>query len=379
MIASLIVCVSSSLGVLAANATVATPQNVTASAALGALTISWSDDHVANTTFVVTSTPKGKSCTVIALTECSIEVTDRTAWRFSVVAKSAGVRSAPSALSAPVATHLVIVLAGQSNAEGARSYVVDPTTHVNYFDAPFATNADTIDQITWLAWPKPEMAPPPSSEPVALTTPQLLSGTAIFGPEISLARTLYADTSDAVTIVKATYPSTSLAHQWRPSSANGLYHQMANFVRATMASDAARGQFDVLGSVVWFQGESDALLHNAKYQSELVALVHDLRRDLPLSPAAPLVLTKESIIEHEQYEQSHHGCASDNCARAIDGNTLIRHADEWVGHHLAHVVIVDSEGLDRSAISNYLHLSNVGELALGTKIARRLEAALAAL
>jgi hypothetical protein len=378
-VVSALVVASTTALTLDASAAVAAPSNVTASAAYGALQVSWSDAQVAKTTFVVSSTPAGKGCKVTGATSCTIPVSDLTPWQFTVTATHDGATSAPSAPSAVVPAHLVIVLAGQSNAEGARSYVVDPVTHVNYFDAPYASTADTVDRLTWLPWPTGDMASPPSSDPVALNTPQLLSGTAIFGPEISLARTLYSYDPADITVIKATYPSTALANRWRPSQSNGLYVQMCNFVRATMSADAARGQFDALGSFIWFQGESDALLHNANYKNELVGFIHHVRHDLPLDEAATIVVAKESILQREIFEQSHHGCASDNCARALDGNTIIRNADDWVGHHLAHVVVVDSEGLDRTASSSYMHLSNVGELALGAKIAVRLEPRLALL
>jgi hypothetical protein len=358
------------------HSTLDAPSNVVASAGVGVLSISWNYPDVSTTTFTVTSSPPGKKCVVVATTSCSIEVTDTTPWRFSVRAQRGSARSAASSLSDVVTTHPVIVLAGQSNAEGARSYDVDPLSHVNYFAAPYVTAADSADRLTWLAWPKPQMAPPPSSEPVALDTPQLLSGVAVFGTEIGLGRQLYADTNTAVTIIKATYPGTALAHQWRPSSHGALFDQMCAFVHSVMSSDAAHGRFDVLESFIWFQGESDALLHNGHYQKELGQLVTAIRHRMSIDASAPIVIAKESILQREQYDQSHHGCAKDNCARAIDGNKIIRRADVWAGNHLAHVIVVDSAGLDRTPSSNFLHLSNVGELQLGATIARRLESQL---
>ncbi len=359
---------------MSAGASNPAPSEVIASAGVGTLNVSWSASSVVGTTFIVSSSPTGKGCTVVAVTHCSIVVTDTTPWQFRVRAKVGPAKSAPSALSAPVPTHLVVVLAGQSNAEGARSYVVDPVTKINYFATPFASAADTLDRLTWLAWPKPDMLAPPSSDPVPLTTPQILSGVAVFGTEIGLARQLYADTKQTVTVIKATYPGTALSGEWKPTRTNGLYQQMRDFALATMSNDAAHGQFDVLASYVWFQGESDALLHNTHYRSELAILLHSLRHDLPLNATAPIVVAKESILEREQYEQVHGGCAKDNCSHAIEGNTIIRGADDWAGHHLAHIIVVDSAGLDRTISSRYLHLSNVGELVLGAKIARRIEA-----
>lgn len=357
-----------------AHAPLVAPSNVLASADVGAIDVSWSFPDVSGTTFHVTSTPSGKSCVVVGRSRCSISVTDVTPWRFSVRAQRGSSHSAPSSLTNVVPTHFVIVLSGQSNAEGARSYAVDPLTHINYFDAPYASGADSADQLTWLAWPKPEMSAPPSSDPVPLNTPQLLSGVGIFGTEIGLARQLYNDIHETLTVIKATYPGTALAHEWRPSAHGGLFEQMREFVRSTMSNDAAHGQLDVLQSFIWFQGESDALLHNAHYQRQLVQLISAVRHRLALDRVAPIVIAKESILQRELYEQSHHGCAKDNCARAIEGNTIIRGADVWASNHLSHVIVVDSAGLARTQSSKFMHLSNVGELQLGATIARRLEA-----
>ena len=247
-------------------------------------------------------------------------------------------------------TRMVLIVAGQSNATGFGSFAVDPFTAIDYLAAPCATAADSVDSITWdQTWM--ENGGQPSEVP--LDTPQLSIATGnpqIFGPEIGLARTVYAETGMAVTIIKVAFPGTPLAGDWVPGG--GLWDDMLSFVKSTLAKDAMAGVSDRLGGFYWVQGEADAAVPKeaGAYQTNLMKFVTTLRSDLPLGTASPMVLAKTWTAQYPT------------------GNTEVRAADSYVAAHLAHTYTVDTKNLPR--LPGALHIENTGELTLGDDMAK---------
>jgi hypothetical protein len=339
-------------------------------AQVGAIRVSWNLLRSNGYTYTITSEPTGKSCQVIDQSFCDIPVTDTTPWRFSVTASNGLTTTVPSAMTRSLIPHRVLIVAGQSNALGAESYAVDPVTMIDYFAAPYANKADSKSYLTWpAAW----LVAQPQAGWVPLKTPQLLSFTSppshIFGPEVGLARQIWIDTGQSVSIVKFAYANTSLAIDWNPNSSNGIYAQLIANVRATMANDAAMGQFDVLSGIYWYQGESDAMDSTLypSYQTNLTDLIANLHRDLPLAIATPVALAKESIAAVVAVKQANGLCPVDNCASLLAGDEVVRAADDWAVANIAGVTSVDTINLPRHGIQ--IHLSNVGELQLGSELA----------
>jgi len=273
---------------------------------------------------------------------------------------------------------VLLVVAGQSNAVGTESYAFDPTTFTDYLAPPYTNEADATSAITWVPSAHSGLLPVPDGRLVGLDTPQILDSPStpvqVFGPEIGLARQVWANTRQPVTIVKAAIGSTSLATDWDPTTPNGYYAQMVAEVSATMSADAAEGQLDTIGAVYWYQGEDDAA--NAswypKYESNLTDFIAHLRADLPLNSAAPIVLAKESQAATISYRRATGDCPFDNCAMLQAGDRAVRAADDWAAANLAHVVEVDTLGLPRVA-PLLIHVSNVGELTLGADLAAATE------
>jgi hypothetical protein len=234
-------------------------------------------------------------------------------------------------------------VAGQSNATGLQSYAIDPVTKVNYFASPYTNGADVLDTLSLYG-------ASPTLTRVPLDTPQRISGSgpAVFGPEIELARTIYADTGQSVSIVKASIPGSSLAVDWRGPE---YVDAMLDLVRNTINADARAGYADTVAALYWYQGESDAMVPAwaVAYRRNLEIFIAGLR-SRPLLASVPVVLVKESVI----------------CPLCV-GNTQVRRADDWVAAHRAHVVTVDTADLTR--IDGWVHLSNVSELALGRRLA----------
>ena len=347
-----------------------TALSISVSTKVASLKISWTKLSAHHVTYIVSSNPIGKSCQVVDSTNCDIAVTDSLPWTFRVTAYVPGAASISSTWSAPVLRRYLVIVAGQSNAIGATSYVVDPTSHVNYFSAAYQNSADVHDLINWQPF---DLKSSSTGVPVALDTPQMFYGHEIFGPELSLARTLAHERGVSVTIVKAAQTDTSLSFNWNPAKTAGSFVALVDQVRLVMQHDAAKGQLDVLASVLWYQGESDANVGAANYQSELVNFVGALRSRLPMSSAAPLVLVKESIAKLISYRQAHGFCKKDGCIAQVRGDAAVRAADDYVANHLSRVVEIDSITAQRTVSSNFVHLSNVGELAIGVEAAHKIE------
>jgi hypothetical protein len=340
---------------------------------VASLKFSWNELTSRHVTYIVNSSPAGKSCQVTDASSCEISVTDAVPWIFQVTAYVPGKPTVSSSWTAPVKRRLVIIVAGQSNAIGATSYALDPTTHINYFAPPFSSSADRADAINWQPFDLKSLS---DGVPVALNTPQNFYSHVVFGPELSLARTLAHDKGITVTIIKAAQTDTSLAFNWDPARTTGSFVVLLNQVRRVMQHDAQRGQLDVLSSFVWYQGESDANVGAPNYQGELKNFISALRARLPISLAAPVVLIKESIAKLINYRKDHGFCKKDGCIAQVRGDAAVRAADDFAAAHLFHVSEVDSLSAARTTASNFVHLSNVGELQVGAAVAHKIELAL---
>ena len=371
------------LGAIPAGATTtvaapSAPASIVAKAQYGGVKLSWSKSTGAGVTYTVTSTPAGKRC-VTTTTSCVILITDSTPWQFSVTASNTVGTSTASPLTPHYAHRTILIVAGQSNATGWESYATDPTTHVNYMAAPYTNGADTNDVITWEPW----KVLSGGSSVVPLDTPQNRGSRRlpvdIFGPEIGLARQIWADKQLPVTIVKAAYPGTFLSTNWSPSggslnvtSGSGLFAGMLTLVAKTMTNDAKYGQVDTIGGFYWYQGEADSstLATAANYQANLTTFITTLRADLPMSPSAPVGLVKEDMSPYWNSVETL--LSPTQYLSFMQGNTEVRAADDAVAATVPYVVAVDSSGLVRTG-PQLVHLTNVSELTVGQSLARATE------
>jgi len=357
---------------------VAAPSKVSAKVSSnGSVKLTWSKVKGSHVTYTVASIPAGASCRTMA-TSCSLSLSSALETRFSVVATTTAGSSAPSPMSNTIATRTVLIVAGQSNAMGANSFATDPATKVNYFAAPYANGADSADSIQWSNY---FVSPAPASSTglVALNTPQNATSSPtgqIFGPEIGLARQLYADSGVPVTIVKSAYPGSSLANDWCQTCA--AYTKLKIMVTTRIRADAARGVADVVAGFYWYQGEADTANPTwaSAYEGNLVRLDSYVRTEMHLVPDAPFAIAKESVSDYISYLQATGGCGADNCAAYQAGNTAVRAADDELQATMPNVVVVDTTGLARWAPGNYVHLTNQSELTIGQQLARATESQL---
>ncbi|MBV8879305.1 MAG: hypothetical protein JO332_05050 [Planctomycetaceae bacterium] len=120
------------------------------------------------------------------------------------------------------------------------------------------------------------------------------------GPEWTFGHVVGDRYENQVLLIKAAWGGRSLAEDFRPPSSGGkvgpAYTQMLEIVRDCLANlgkhfPEAEGKAYELAGFVWFQGWNDLINAQrvAEYQSNLVNLIKDVRKDLGV-PALPFVV-----------------------------------------------------------------------------------------
>ncbi len=256
----------------------------------------------------------------------------------------------------------VLVVAGQSNALGYQSYVVDPRTHLNVFTDASRSPADRLVRLTW----DETGVPSNGRNPVALDAPQVRGGTTrIFGPEVGLARSLYADGRRNLLIVKVAMSGSSLARDWLPGDDD--FKALLLKVSSTMAWARANGWTPSVGAFYWFQGETDAMgeATAAHYGSNLRVFLSAVRGALGLGPRGPVVVAQTDLGDFIHFEQVHHLCPTRSCTAEWSWNDEVMRAQAASAG--PSTFVVSTATLPR--FEDFIHLTDVGELALGRAFA----------
>jgi Carbohydrate esterase, sialic acid-specific acetylesterase len=258
----------------------------------------------------------------------------------------------------------VLVLAGQSNALGYQSYVIDPHTHHDVFTDASRSPADREVLLTW----DESGVRSSGRDPVPLDTPQIRSGAAspVFGPEVGLARTLYADGHRNLLIVKVAMSGSSLARDWLPGDDD--YIALLRTVASTMSWARANGWAPSIGALYWFQGETDAMSASlaASYSTNLTVFLGAVRRSLGLGTHGPVVVAQTDVSDFIRYEHVHRLCPTRSCEPEWLWNFEVMVAQERATGPSTFVTSTSS--LPRA--SNFIHLTDTAELALGRAFAR---------
>ena len=347
------------------------PSDVRVVPGVGQLKVSWSATG-RQLSYEVRSTPEGLSCTVTRRS-CTFPATTSTPWRFSVRAINTSGRSSWSEPSAAIAVRTLLIIAGQSNASGWESYPVDPVSGVDYLAAPYANGADAVDRLEWMPWlilPGMGRTWTTLNSPQRWNWPGVSEHRTFFGPELGLARQLWADTGRSAFVIKETYPGSWLTTTWNIAGGPGSVAPAAfDNIMKTMKRDSRAGVLDSIGAVYWVQGEADATLPEAAaaYQANLTALIRAFRSQLPMNPAAPFAIAKIDITSWTTALERSGTITADTAAAYRSGNDAVRAADDAVAHTVPGTVEVDTAGLAR--VNGLIHLSNVAELSLGASLA----------
>lgn len=176
----------------------------------------------------------------------------------------------------------IIIVAGQSNA-------------LNWHANAASLDTNSVDELIRYYY-HTGLPPTRSGTPINSTSnntwttlssqtqePYILHNKDFFGPEITLARTLYSELP-SVAVIKTTYAGTSLATDWKKgrNSGNQLYKlMMAQIDTATSVLKNEGYSYEFEG-FFWMQGESDAAnsSYASNYRTNLENFIEDLRTDL---------------------------------------------------------------------------------------------------
>lgn len=257
----------------------------------------------------------------------------------------------------------IVVVAGQSNALGEQSYVVDPTTHENVFTDATRSPADSAVRLMWIE----TGVHTSGTTPVFLDTRQRLphAPSPVFGPEVGLARALYADGLHSLLVVKVAFAGTSLANDWKPKHPD--LQALIKRVHQAEAWATANGYAPTIFGFYWMQGEADAA--NASwakhYGSNLQLFMGNVRKDLDLSSTVPFVLGQIDLTDYINWEHAHNKCLSPSCSAERQWNTEVMDAQAAAAH--GDVFLAPTTSLAR--FHSFMHLTDAAELSLGAEFA----------
>lgn len=256
---------------------------------------------------------------------------------------------------------ILLVIAGQSNALGYQSFVIDPTTRKDIFLEKGSSPADHKVLFTFQESGVQGGALPP----VPLDTPQNLAGapSPIFGPEIGLARYLYHAGDDDLLVVKVAISGSSLAVDWSARSED--LKMLITRVQAAEAWATDHAWSPTIGGFYWMQGESDATnrADAASYRTNLKQFIANVRHDLPLKSTTPFVIGQIDLADYINFEQAHNLCSSKDCTSEKLWNSEVMKAQASVTGK--HVFLAKTAKLPR--YEDFLHLTDSAELTLGAE------------
>lgn len=264
----------------------------------------------------------------------------------------------------------VVLIGGQSNADGRAASSGLPTTPINYqavqTNVPFyyytfgaAANADTtLGTLTTLRTGATQMP---------------VGG---FGPEIGLgydlSRVLEEAPGTALVIIKYAKGGSSLYADWKAggdltTTGDGAHYQtFQKVVSAGLAKLRATypGATVKLAAMVWVQGETDidgGSATVAAYAANLSAFIADVRATF--SPSLPFVFSRISA------NQTVYSAPTDP---QYNDYLAMRAQQAQVAANVASAYMIDTDGAAFAMNSDNLHFGPLGQLALGQSFARAL-------
>jgi hypothetical protein len=280
----------------------------------------------------------------------------------------------------------VLVIAGQSNAQGDMSF------HTN-MNPPLGSHpADSATKIMWSTGDDQlsvvrRMSS--SSELLPLTTVQ---PEGFFGPEVGLARSLWDQGRRNMVILKVTYGLQRLAAtqndvfgglaDWNTNSVNESYDNLKLRKSQLATLMNANNETYTMDGFYWVQGESDAVKGEtvANYQSNLNTLLDSVHEDLDMHPDSINVLGKISgqycLTNVYNLIYNPEGCGVQACVLAVhpcstpeivsQGNTNVRTAIQNIADIEPETFVVETEDLARGP--DWIHLTASSQLTLGTRM-----------
>ncbi len=270
----------------------------------------------------------------------------------------------------------IIIVAGQSNADGAEAYVNDTVSNFDLFGAK-SHPADSQTKLVWSNLAGNSGPPPTVLKSIGNDAMKYTKNQATFGPEVGLARGLYDQGKRNIIVLKVSFGGVGLAQDpavsdWNVHSKNEGFAFLKSRLTTLNEWVAAQGATSSVDGFYWVQGETDSSPEKAPlYEANLRDLIATAHSELGLQPTAPFVLAKTSLaawIKTAQNLNKTNPCGKVDCAVVSSADQIVRAAQQKVADTTANVKIVDTISLPRHGLN--IHLSNVGELALGYAFAQ---------
>lgn len=280
----------------------------------------------------------------------------------------------------------VLVVAGQSNAQGDNSFFYQ-------MNPPLGSHpADNATKIMWSTGDNQLTVKRQNSSSTNLVPLSSVQPSGFFGPEIGLARGLWDQGRRNMVILKVTYGLQRLAAtpngafggltDWNVNSVGESYDNL-KLKKSQLASIMQNnGDTYTMDGFYWVQGESDAVkgVSVASYQNDLTSLLNSVKTDLGMHPEAINVLGKIS----GQYCLTHvyniiynpNGCGVNLCVIAVHpcsseailtaGNNNVRQAIQHAADTRPKTFVVETEDLQR--VYDFVHMSAASQLTLGKRM-----------
>lgn len=257
----------------------------------------------------------------------------------------------------------LLIVAGQSNAVGFDANPADlpqddADGHILFWwrcGDPPPDEHDSSSERKWTA-----LQPQPLGNPITPRSGRQYGNYAQpeggFGPEMSLARTLYAAERRPLAVLKVAFSGTSMKTDWDPHGTGvegACYRALLTEFRAAQKS-AATGGWDLKPrAFIWVQGESDANEMDApKYADGLGGMISQLRKDVAVADLPALIAVNTRFSKG----------ANPHVATIVKQQQLLARR-----HSLIHYVDTSS-----ATIANYAHYDAAGTLLVGRLFAESL-------
>lgn len=222
----------------------------------------------------------------------------------------------------------IFIVAGQSNAAGVASYKtqLDPGEGFNGQHFP----GDDVTKFWWagadgngnptlqvlfpgysgsgvMGWVDSGQGRPNPTTDKLLDDINGFQTTNLLGSEFGIARTLWQAGRTKVIVLKVAYGFQTLAQSnsptvpfdWNVNSRDKSYDRLKSEFKLLTNLLRSRGDKYTVDGFLWMQGESDTLQesYSQQYQTNLTALLTNLRTDLELQPQAHMVIGKTGLRE----------------------------------------------------------------------------------
>jgi len=262
----------------------------------------------------------------------------------------------------------LLIVAGQSNAEGWESLVSDLKDAPRFLTENPATSVGNASRIMWV---QPDQVDPRTGiDPVSFATPQFLPADAvlplrrIFGIEVGSAEVF---NPHRTLVVKVAEGGTSLENQWNPMKVNGLFDELVTTVRDARLWASTHGYAVHDAGLIWMQGESDAFaaLSAEHYEANLRTFIDQSRQRLGLQVGTPFVLAQTSIADSIDRVCPVHRRLCSNLRRWSD---QVRRAQAQVAGSERGVFLVDTASFARTVSG--LHLDAQATYNLGLDLGK---------